>query len=241
MRMQESMIAFNERQFADQVAAVKAGTSTHIWFYSTTDADGQLVRLEPLPGLHVINFEAMGVSKAGLQHLIRQPNLRHLSFQGAPKLESTAMDAVAALPNLESLTLDYTGVGDAGVQTVSMIPTLRTLKLSYDGRGSARCPLSDAAIDALAKCSQLRHLTLEGEWFSENAAERLRLVLPECEIEVVRFEKKRTKRLEAPDKVITRCHAPRSTAADSNDRKHHFPVEPKINAYWAQSLHAGFQ
>jgi hypothetical protein len=186
-KMAQERAANAESMFLAEINAVETKHSAGIEFYDMDGADEMLSRLKPLPYLYLVTFHQAPVSATGLKHLVTQPNLKAICFNTVG-VENKEIEAVAALPHLESLVLRQTSLGDTGIRLASAIPTLRQLKLSY-GRSLVPCPMTDAAIDNLADCTQLRELTLEGEWFSHDAVSRLRKALPECEIIVVRFEK----------------------------------------------------
>ncbi|MBI2827552.1 MAG: hypothetical protein HYX69_22995 [Planctomycetia bacterium] len=182
-----------EERFIDlQVAEVEAGRTSTVVFYSTADTDAQVERLKLLPSLKEVVFQATDVSGTGIDRLRHQPNLTRLRFEGAPKLDDGAMEALTALPKLESLTLDYTRVSDKGIVELTGLAKLTSLTFSYDGRGAPlRCPMTDVALDNLSACAQLRELRFEGDWFSDAAVERLRQALPDCDITTHRFEPER--------------------------------------------------
>jgi Leucine-rich repeat (LRR) protein len=69
-------------------------------------------------------------------------------------LAPEAVQAVAGMPALTSLTLSRSGIGDADLQLIGRLTALNTLNL--DG-----CPITDAGVRHLAGLSQLRSLHLE--------------------------------------------------------------------------------
>ena len=176
-----------DRDVARQIALVQDHESHLIEFYNSTHVDRALQRLKPLPGLEVMIFNLSDVSDAGLANLARQPNLKRLVFHGGrPGVGDEGLAHLTKLRQLEALELTNQRVTDDGLTRLSGSPRLQSLELYYDWENHDS-PLGDAALDNLATFTQLRRLTLGGTWFSDSAVDRLRLRLPQCEVNVLPY------------------------------------------------------
>jgi hypothetical protein len=170
------------RLMMDEVARIKEGKADGLHFYDVPNPDCVLAEIEPLDGLKIASFRQSPVTAAGIQSLIAQPNLRTFAFYG---LDDGLVAAVASLPHLESLQLKYCLLSDAGVGTVVGISTLREIMLSNNDQSKeSRCLLTDTTLDVLRSARQLKEIHLQGNWFSANAADRLRQARPDCRVDV---------------------------------------------------------
>jgi Leucine-rich repeat (LRR) protein len=97
------------------------------------------------------------------------------------------MDAVGKLVSLESLDLDYTQVGDAGVAKLAGLTKLVNLELdSVD--------LTDAGVSHLTGLRSLRQLDLYHTLISEKGFQQLKNALPNCQMHYERDSAKRERR-----------------------------------------------
>jgi hypothetical protein len=122
---------------------------------------------------------SLKITDAGVRALAPLKGLRSLSLATCHQVKGDALQVFEAMPRLESLDLDYSGVETAAVERLERLPALRTLVLSHcmNWHGSAlaavaRIPglrrlelrgcVTLSAADALhlAKLTELRHLDL---------------------------------------------------------------------------------
>ncbi len=88
---------------------------------------------------------------ADLRPLAELPSLAQLSLQDCPRVEDAALQALARLPRLASLSLAHTRVTDAGCRPLGELPSLTNLNLSGTEVGEAglRCLASLSRLAAL--------------------------------------------------------------------------------------------
>ncbi|HEU4732732.1 MAG TPA: TIGR02996 domain-containing protein [Kofleriaceae bacterium] len=106
------------------------------------------------PALRALDLSANDLRDPELTVAQRFPSLESLSAAANPLSEAGARAIIEHAPQLRSLTLDYSPVGDAGVcaiATASSSRNLRALRLGYTGLGHA-------AIDAIVRGGQLEDL-----------------------------------------------------------------------------------
>ncbi|HEY8062971.1 MAG TPA: ankyrin repeat domain-containing protein, partial [Gemmatimonadales bacterium] len=112
----------------------------------TDEALGAISRCEPITVLHVGGSKAL--TDAGVRHLSRMPQLRHLDLSGT-RVTDRGLEAVRDLPNLESISLAWTAITDAGV--ASLAPCERLVRVDLGGTATG-----DGAIKALIGKQALR-------------------------------------------------------------------------------------
>ncbi|HVT38842.1 MAG TPA: hypothetical protein VHE78_07350 [Gemmatimonadaceae bacterium] len=119
------------------------------------DAKGQLTDgvLERISHLEDVTSLQSGGSKAltdaGVRHLARMPQLRHLDLSGT-QVTDRGLEVLRELPALESISLSWTGVTDAAVVHLRDCQHLQRVDLSGTNTG-------DGAIKALTEMSTLCH------------------------------------------------------------------------------------
>jgi hypothetical protein len=97
------------------------------------------------------------------------------------------MTTIGRLVNLESLDLNYTAVGDAGVAKLSPLSKLTDLSLDS-------VELTDAGVATVAALRGLKQLDLYHTLVSEKGFEQLKTALPECDIHYERDSARRERR-----------------------------------------------
>ena len=97
------------------------------------------------------------------------------------------MEAVGKLARLESLNLDHTGVGDAGIAKLTGLTRLVDLQLDS-------VALTDAGAAHLGRLSSLRDLDLYHTLVSEKGFQQLKTALPDCRIQYDRDSTRRERR-----------------------------------------------
>lgn len=184
-----------------------------------SQCDAVLAALPPLAKLETLILD--DASDANLTYLDRFPNLESLTLSG-PNLTDSGLSNLGGLsklksldvvdtalrleqpphlPQLETLNLQKTAVGDAGLSHIGRFPNLRSLNLcrtNVTDRGLASlCALkslselnlqltdvSDAGLGSLSHLSQLKSLDLQLTAVSETGLVELRKALPEIDIKV---------------------------------------------------------
>jgi len=85
------------------------------------------------------------------------------------------MTSIGRLKELADLNLDYTDVGDKGLESLSGLTKLQRLSLDSTA-------VTDASSQRLSEFRQLRKLNLYHTFITEKAHLQLRAALPACEI-----------------------------------------------------------
>ena len=132
------------------------------------DAHGQMTdeAMERISHLEHLTTLRLGGSKAltdaGVRHLSRMPQLRHLDLSGT-QVTDRGVEALRDLPNLETISLSWTAITDAGTPHLTHCERLRRVDLGGTRTG-------DGTIRALAGKSGLAHfhggaaVTDDGLW-----------------------------------------------------------------------------
>ena len=102
-------------------------------------------------------------------------------------LAHTIMAAIGRLATLESLDLNYTPIGNAGIARLSGLTNLADLSLDS-------VELTDAGVAPLAGLRSLRQLDLYHTLVTDKGFEQLKAALPGCVIHYVRDSAKRERR-----------------------------------------------
>jgi internalin A len=153
-----------------ELAAFPSLQSLAITTERVTDAGlKELAALRHLQTLR-LNYAMTG---AGLKALAGLKGLRTLDSGGSPSGGATAFNdaalkELAALPQLETLYLQWAKVSDAGMKELAALPKLHTLDL-YG------CEITDKGVKELAAVPQLRHLGLcSNRWITKQALNELK-------------------------------------------------------------------
>ena len=86
------------------------------------------------------------------------------------------MEHLKGLNELRRLSLDDTGVTDAGLSSLKSLPKLEDLGLSH-------CKgITDAGLLILAEFESLKELSMFSTGATEEGLRKLRLALPECDV-----------------------------------------------------------
>ena len=124
--------------------------------WNAFDAHGQMTdaALERLSHLDDITSLRLGGSKAltdaGIRHLARMPQLRHLDLSGTA-ITDAGMQVLCALPSLELVNLSGTQITDAGAAELVHCPAINRVELAWTRTG-------DGALRALTGKAALSHL-----------------------------------------------------------------------------------
>lgn len=110
----------------------------------------------------------------------RLPHLRRLTAiadreAGVPRITDRGLAALANCRTLEILILENTAASDDGVAALSRLPNLKALRVAGGG-------ITDAALAHFAEMTQLQRLGTSGTSITLDGVERLRELLPNCEV-----------------------------------------------------------
>jgi hypothetical protein len=195
-----------EPTFAEQAAAVRAGSSTRIRVVDRALADEEwmeLATLEPLlqldlqhgiaddakavviarlPALERLVLRESPLSDEGLRHLAACHTLRDVNIPQA-RCTLAGLAALAELPRLKNLRLGSSELcpeGQGGAELGRMLlqfPALRSLHL-------IDVPLGDAGLEGIGRYDGLWNLYLDGAGVSDGAWERYFALHPEVHVHV---------------------------------------------------------
>ena len=198
-------LAAAEPSFAEQAAAVRAGTSTrvrvadrplseqeweeladleglvHLDLQEGVADDAKAIILARLPALERLVLRESPLSDEGLKHLAACHTLRDLNLPQA-RCTLVGLAALAELPRLKNLRLGSPqlvpeGKGGALGMTLLQFPTLRSLHL-------IDVPLGDDGLEAIGRYDGLWNLYLDGAGVSDLAWERYFALRPEVHVHV---------------------------------------------------------
>ena len=195
-----------EPTFAEQVAAVSAGTSSRIRVADRALTDGEweevaglemlshldlqegvaddakAVLLSRLPRLERLVLRESPLGDEGFRHLASCHTLRDINIPQA-RCTLAGLTALAELPRLKNLRLGSPALcpeGKGGVElgmTLLQFPALRSLHL-------IDVPLGDAGLEGIARYDGLWNLYLDGAGISDEAWERYFALHPEVHVHV---------------------------------------------------------
>lgn len=191
----------------------------YLQFGRLRQSNAVLAILPPLPELKTMIVDE--ITDAGLSHLERFPNLESLIVSGKRFTDAgllglttltqlkdlclagtgVLLDEAPPFPQLKSLNLQKTHVGDASLSHLDRFPNLQTLNLSRtnvtdEGLGALRglksltilnlrmTDIGDESLPVLCGLSKLRSLDLELTAVSEAGFRELRGALPDTSITV---------------------------------------------------------
>jgi hypothetical protein len=117
------------------------------------------------------------VTDVGLERLTGASNLRRLTIVYCTEITDKGLEGIERLSRLESLAIIYSRIDDRGLRYLQGLPLLRELHLSD-------APITDAGVESLSRLKSLKHLGLINTKVSDAGAARLRLLLPQCDVQV---------------------------------------------------------
>ncbi|HEX7449496.1 MAG TPA: hypothetical protein VF306_18205, partial [Pirellulales bacterium] len=119
--------------------------------------DAGFAKLSRLVGLRHLSIGDAGLTSSIAHHLPRLRHLRHLWIAGNSEVGDDAMPAVAALPELQAIGLRFTGVTDAGLESLSKSKTLQAVY-------ALNTRITDAGLAALTRLPHLRVLSVYADY-----------------------------------------------------------------------------
>ena len=157
-----------DTQFAEEVAAVRAGIADHIDAreFPVTSNDA-LIELLDVEYLVMLNLDNSPINDEGLGFLRNLTMLRHLSLSNTFVSDEGLATIVKQHPQLSFLRLDQTTVGDAGIAHLPELKQLVELSLW-------QVPMGDEGCRHLARVTSLRRLSLDETPVTDRGIEHLR-------------------------------------------------------------------
>ena len=119
--------------------------------------DDGFERLSRLVGLRHLSMGEAGLTSAIATHLPRLRRLRYLWLAGNADVGDEATPALAALPELQTIGLRFTGVTDAGLESLSKSKSLQAVY-------ALNTRITDAGLAALARLRDLRALSVYADF-----------------------------------------------------------------------------
>ncbi len=143
------------RDWDDAVALLSEKQLTAIDMHGQ-GTDEAVEMFSHLPQLTTIRLGgSKALTDAGVRHLARMPQLRHLDLSGT-QVTDRGLEVLRDLPALELINLGGTRVTDAGAAELAHCAAIRRVDLGWTRTG-------DGAIRALAGKAALRHFTTGAE------------------------------------------------------------------------------
>jgi Leucine-rich repeat (LRR) protein len=180
-----------EPSLAEQITAVRRGSTDIILLESTPVRDSDLLVLTAIPGLRVLQLDHPGnlVTEAGLADVARLTELEHLRIRGG-NIGDEGLKAICEMPNLKILNLPQGKFTDAGLAHLKELPKLQSLRIgspNVTDRGIAELkefpsllrvhlidiPISDKGLADLEAIPKLESLYLDGAKISDAAVDDL--------------------------------------------------------------------
>ena len=159
-----------------RIAKLKQLEDLHLLRSGMSDAG--LAQLAQLPALLALTLdESANLTDAGLRALDDMGGLIHLSLDFNPQFTDALAPHVARLTALEKLFLSKTQLTDDGLAQLQGLSKLKKLSLE-------ETQITDDGLKALHGMRSLRALYLYGTGVTEAGAERLRQVIPGCQIDL---------------------------------------------------------
>jgi hypothetical protein len=146
---------------SDELAKVPDGCRALQLLQADAERIASLSRLHELERLDLSDLPGrspatLPLTEEALRALATLPTLRELRLRLRSELPSAWLAHLAALPQLDTLLLDYVPIDDAGVAELQRLPSLRRLDLGFSSA------LTDQGVRELATMSGLRSLSLRG-------------------------------------------------------------------------------
>ncbi len=162
-------------------------------------ADEAANNLSSAPALASLDFHNTNLTDAGLMFLGKIQSLRNLNLSGT-KITSAGLADLVNLPHLTSLQLLYPPISEQHATFLSQMAGLTKLELGEVQTDKALASLSrlnqleelhlaggnlsEVGLLALTETKSLKTLVLKGSRLSPAAVERLRLALPQADIQL---------------------------------------------------------
>lgn len=136
------------------VAKIKSLTSLTIGSKST---DKSLMYVSRSGQLKQLVIDQSKVTKFGIKSLTNADRLRVLDLRLPSSIDDDLLSAVIAIKQISVLNLGLTKTTATNLSRLSEMPSLQSLELYFE------IPKLNSSLDVLARCEQLRRLTVLGE------------------------------------------------------------------------------
>ncbi|HJT30571.1 MAG TPA: redoxin family protein, partial [Pirellulales bacterium] len=123
--------------------------------------DEGFARLSRLVGLRHLSIVDAGLTSAVANHLPRLRHLRYLWLAANADVRDDAMAAVAALPELQTVGLRFTGVTDAGLESLSKSKSIQAIY-------ALNTRITDAGLAAVTRLRDLRALSVYADGYTHD-------------------------------------------------------------------------
>jgi hypothetical protein len=151
-----------DRLFTLQLDALEAGERSVV-LYQSTDTDAKLDRLKQADALEILILDECDVTADGLRHLGSLPNLKTLVIANSPVGDRGAMN-LPRCRRIENLALVNASLGEAGVRAFEDIPKLRCL-VFFQNFSFGRPETAERVAHALGNLAGLNALAVGGFFF----------------------------------------------------------------------------
>lgn len=112
----------------------------------------------------------------GEERLSRLSEFRgHIVPTSGPLIDDAALSCVLGLPNLKSLDVAFSGVGDAGVDQIAHLQNLESLRLEGTD-------VTDLSVPILSRMRSLKELNVRDTKITESGSLTLEAALPGCDM-----------------------------------------------------------
>lgn len=119
-----------------------------------------------------------GITDAGLAHLAGLTQLTELRLDSAEDVTDAGLSHLNRLAKLETLSVQFTKVGDRGMGEVTHLPNLKRLEVN-------NTRITDIGLGHLARLTTLVSLTLSENAVGEKALAAFKAALPNCQVKIV--------------------------------------------------------
>lgn len=149
-----SQPAENVESLAEQLTAIRSGSTDLILLESAPLSDMELDVFASVPGLKILQLDHAEnkISDAGMAEIAKLTQLEHLRIRGG-SIGDDGLNALSTMPNLRILNLPQGKFTNAGLAQLKALPKLQMLRI-----GSPM--VTDAGIAALKDFPSLRRLHL---------------------------------------------------------------------------------
>ena len=180
-----------EPSLADQLTAIRNGSTDIILIESTPLSDQDLALIRYVPGLRVLQLDHADnkLTDAGMVEIAKLTQIEHLRIRGG-SIGDDGLKALATMPNLKALNIPQGKFTDAGLAHLKELPKLEMLRIgspNVTDKGIAELndfpslsrvhlidiPITDRGLADLQAIPKLESLYLDGANISDAAVDEL--------------------------------------------------------------------
>jgi hypothetical protein len=178
-RSHEAGVRACQDELKRQLADVRSGRTTSLFFYCSVGTDGLLEQMVNVPEIEGVDLHLTDVTDKGMKSLLALKSLKSLTIYGG-RVGDQGFAYIKAMPSIESLSLINTRVTDRSLSSLRELPNLKSLTLFHENRlGST---FSDAGLQHLKALKKLKRLNVSDGWASDAAVKSLQAAMPNCTI-----------------------------------------------------------